>query len=76
MNNNEINNRQWWVERWLELLDSYRFKKRLERGRNYAREGNVLTIDFKDAQVLAKVQGSVSEPYVVTLSLELFPDED
>jgi len=38
--------RQWWVEKWLELLDSYSFKKRLERGRNYSREGNVLNIEF------------------------------
>ncbi|MFM2379550.1 MAG: hypothetical protein RLZZ143_2129, partial [Cyanobacteriota bacterium] len=25
----------WWVQKWLELLDSYRFKKRLERARLY-----------------------------------------
>lgn len=76
MNNSEVDSRQWWVERWLELLDSYRFKKRLERGRNYAREGNVLSIEFKDAQVVAQVQGSVPEPYVVTLSLDLFSAEN
>ena len=27
--------REWWSQRWLDLLDSYRFKKRLERARNY-----------------------------------------
>ncbi len=68
--------REWWVERWLELLSSYRFKKRLERSRIYAREGNVLRIEFKGAQVLAKVQGSGREPYQVSLSLEPFSDED
>lgn len=67
--------REWWSLRWLELLDSYRFKKRLERGRVYAREGNVLTIEFKGATVLAKVQGSEPEPYKVNLSLESFNDE-
>jgi uncharacterized Zn finger protein len=72
----ELANRQWWVERWLELLDSYRFKKRLERGRNYAREGNVLSIEFTGSQVLAKVQGSEAEPYQVSLSLASFTDED
>lgn len=72
----ELANRQWWVERWLELLDSYRFKKRLERGRNYAREGNVLTIEFVGSQVLAKVQGSEAQPYQVSLSLASFSDED
>ena len=72
----QIEGREWWVERWLELLDSYRFKKRLERGRNYAREGNVLSIEFAERQVFAKVQGSEAEPYQVALSLEPFPDEN
>lgn len=68
--------REWWSQRWLDLLDSYRFKKRLERARNYARQGNVLSIEFKDAQVLAKVQGSEVEPYQVSLSLDSFSDEE
>jgi len=68
--------REWWVERWLELLDSYRFKKRLERGQRYAREGNVRHIQFKGAKVLAEVEGSESEPYRVTLSLSPFSNED
>ena len=72
----QIEGREWWVERWLELLDSYRFKKRLERGRNYAREGNVLSIEFAEKQVFAKVQGSEAEPYQVALSLEPFPNEN
>ena len=73
---NQTETRQWWVERWLELLDSYRFKKRLERGRNYAREGNVLSIEFRDTMILADVQGSEAEPYKVSLSLEPLVDED
>lgn len=76
MTNFQLESREWWVERWLELLDSYRFKKRLERGRNYAREGNVLSIDFTEAQAFAKVQGSDVEPYQVSLALEPFSDED
>jgi uncharacterized Zn finger protein len=75
-NDSQSDSRQWWVQRWLELLDSYRFKKRLERARIYAREGNVLSIDFAEAQVLAKVQGSEAQPYQVSLSLNPFTDED
>ncbi|MBW4563261.1 MAG: SWIM zinc finger family protein [Mojavia pulchra JT2-VF2] len=67
--------REWWSQRWLDLLDSYRFKKRLERARNYARQGNVLSIEFKGAKVLARVQGSEVEPYKVSLSLDPFSDE-
>lgn len=76
MSDYQIESREWWVQRWLELLDSYRFKKRLERARIYAREGNVLSIDFKGSQVLAKVQGSEPQPYQVSLSLAPFSDED
>ncbi|MDJ0678081.1 MAG: SWIM zinc finger family protein [Calothrix sp. MO_167.B42] len=68
--------REWWSQRWLDLLDSYRFKKRLERARNYARQGNVLSIEFTGAKVLAKVQGSESEPYSLSLSLDAFTEEE
>jgi uncharacterized Zn finger protein len=63
------------VERWLELLDKYRFKKRLERARVYARQGNVLSIEFREGKVLARVQGTEPEPYQVSLFLNQFTDE-
>ena len=68
--------REWWSQRWLELLDSYRFKKRLERARNYARQGNILSIKFENAKVLADVQGSEPDPYNVSLYLDSFSDEE
>jgi len=68
--------REWWVERWLDLLNGYRFKKRLERARDYARQGHVLSIDFKNAKVIARVQGTEPEPYRVSLSIDPFTDED
>lgn len=73
---NSLPQRQWWVQRWLELLDSYRFKKRLERARIYAKEGNVLFIKFTNNQVLAQVQGSETEPYQVSLAIDAFSDTD
>lgn len=76
MTNFEVEKQEWWVERWLDLLSSYRFKKRLERGRSYAREGNVLTIDFADSKAKATVQGSDAEPYRVSISLDSFSKED
>lgn len=68
--------REWWSQRWLDLLDSYRFKKRLERARNYSRQGNVLSIEFHKSKVLAQVKGSEVEPYQVSLSLDIFSDEE
>lgn len=76
MTNYEIERQEWWVQRWNDLLNSYRFKKRLERARIYAREGNVLSIEFKGAQVLAEVQGTAPEPYQVSLAIDPFTDED
>ncbi|MFM1843251.1 MAG: hypothetical protein RLZZ490_1993 [Cyanobacteriota bacterium] len=67
---------RWWVDRWLQLLDSYRFKKRLERARNYAREGNVLSLQFEAFQLQALVQGSDPRPYQVELHLDPFSEED
>ena len=72
----EVEKQEWWVERWLDLLSTYRFKKRLERGRSYAREGNVLTIDFADSKAKATVQGSDADPYRVSISLDSFSKED
>ncbi|WP_448560416.1 SWIM zinc finger family protein [Trichothermofontia sp.] len=66
----------WWVQQWVDLLNSYRFKKRLERARSYAREGHVLRIEFVGPKVLADVQGTELEPYKVSLSLNPFRDEE
>jgi uncharacterized Zn finger protein len=76
MTNFEVEKREWWVERWLDLLASYRFKKRLERGRSYAREGNVLSMEFANSRAKAEVQGSDNQPYKVSISLDSFSSED
>lgn len=68
--------KKWWEQQWLDLLNSYRFKKRLERARRYAMEGNVLSIDFKEQKVIAKVQGTEAEPYKISLWLDVFTEED
>ncbi|MGF1498716.1 MAG: SWIM zinc finger family protein [Elainellaceae cyanobacterium] len=67
---------EWWVQRWIDLLNSYRFKKRLERGRIYAREGNILSLEFRGAKVHAKVQGTAPEPYKLTISIDQFSNKD
>ncbi len=68
--------REWWTQQWLDLLNSYRFKKRLERGRNYAREGHVLGIEFQAQKVIAQVQGTEPEPYQLSIWLDPFTSED
>ncbi|NJO42060.1 MAG: metal-binding protein [Cyanobacteria bacterium CRU_2_1] len=68
-------NREWWAQRWIDVLESFGWVRRLARARNYAREGNVLKIEFHGAKVSALVQGTAPEPYKVSLSLDPFDDE-
>lgn len=67
--------REWWAQRWIDVLESFGWTRRLARARTYAREGNVLNIDFQGSKVSAKVQGTAPEPYKVSLSLDPFSDE-
>jgi len=66
----------WWVEQWMELINGYRFKKRLERAWEYARSGNVQSIRFEGRRVHARVQGTEAEPYKVKLWLDVLSDDD
>ena len=68
--------REWWTQQWLDLINTYRFKKRLERGWQYAREGKVLSIKFPNQEVIAVVQGTDPKPYQVSLGLDTLTDED
>lgn len=68
-------NREWWAQRWIEVLESFGWIRRLARARVYAREGNVKSIEFKGHKVVARVQGTAPEPYKVTLSLDPFSEE-
>ncbi|MEB3332942.1 MAG: SWIM zinc finger family protein [Synechococcaceae cyanobacterium] len=66
----------WWVVQWMELIQSYRFKKRLDRAWEYARSGNVTSIRFEGRRVHARVQGTDKDPYKVKLWLDVLNDED
>ncbi|HSM81006.1 MAG TPA: SWIM zinc finger family protein [Nodosilinea sp.] len=74
--NYTLEDEAWWVQRWVDLLNSYRFKKRLERGRIYAREGHILSLEYKGSKVTALVQGTAEEPYKLSIWLDAFSDED
>jgi uncharacterized Zn finger protein len=67
--------REWWAQRWVDVLESFGWRRRLERARNYARQGNVLQIEFQGSKVSALVQGTAPDPYKVSLSLDPFDDE-
>jgi len=59
----------WWSRRFVEVLESYGLGTRMQRGRRYARTGQVLSLDVHTATIAAQVQGSRRNPYLVTVSL-------
>lgn len=70
-----ISEREWWAQRWIDVLESFGWRRRLERARNYAREGRVLNLEFQGPKVKAQVQGTAEEPYNVSLGLDPFTEE-
>ena len=60
---------QWWSKRFIAVLESYGISSRLQRGRAYARQGQVLEFSLTSGSVIARVQGSRRTPYRVTLAV-------
>jgi uncharacterized Zn finger protein len=60
----------WWAKRWIAVLESFNIGARLARGRSYARQGQVLSIDIDKGTVKARVQGSRPTPYNVTIRVK------
>ena len=55
----------WWSQRFITVLESVGLGSRLQRGKRYARTGQVLSMDVTPGQVTASVQGSRAKPYRV-----------
>ncbi len=66
----------WWARRWTEVLEGFDLGARLARGRNYARRGQVLSIDVGTGEVMARVQGSRAQPYRVHVNVKTLDDSD
>lgn len=62
----------WWGQRWIDALGhlSVGYSNRLARGRSYARAGRTHDLLAKAGLVTAKVTGSRSSPYQVTIHFE------
>ena len=66
----------WWAKRWIAVLESFNIGARLGRGRNYARKGQVVSIDVAIGAVTAEVQGSRAKPYAVTIRVKTLSTQD
>ena len=62
----------WWSGRFIAVLEAIIVGGRLERGRNYARRGQVISLDVASGMVSALVQGSRVQPYRVRVGLDAF----
>ncbi|GII54708.1 hypothetical protein Pth03_30970 [Planotetraspora thailandica] len=63
---------RWWSRRFIDILETICDKGRLSRGRNYARSGNVLTLEIEPGLVTARVQGSRPVPYDVVVRIAAY----
>lgn len=57
----------WWSKRFVAVLESYGLGGRMQRGRKYARSGQVISLDVTGGTITSKVQGSRAKPYGVTV---------
>jgi uncharacterized Zn finger protein len=62
----------WWSGRFVEVLEGIIQGGRLQRGRNYARRGQVISLEVAAGRVTAQVQGSRVEPYRVRVGIAAF----
>jgi len=60
---------RWWSRRFIAVLESYGMSGRLQRGRNYARRGQVIEFELRQGRVTARVQGSRPQPYKVSIGV-------
>src|SRR5262249_28594152 len=60
---------QWWSRRFIAFLESSGMSGRLQRGRSYARRGQVIEFSVRAGKVTARVQGSRPQPYQVSITV-------
>jgi uncharacterized Zn finger protein len=63
----------WWSKKFLGALEALADPGRLQRGRTYARAGQVRSLTIEPGVVSASVQGSRPEPYAVSLAFAPVP---
>ena len=61
----------WWGKSWNRNLERYAdYSNRIGRGRSYARHGSILDLQMSAGTVRALVQGSQSQPYQITITVD------
>lgn len=68
--------KSWWAQRWIAALERLVDSGRLSRGRSYARQGQVLSIDETQGGIAARVQGSMRTPYKISIQINHLSDAE
>lgn len=66
--------REWWGQHWISAMEELGLDGRLDRGKRYARNGSVLSLEVTHGLAYAEVQGSRSYPYRSAVYLKPFDD--
>lgn len=66
----------WWSQRFISVLEGMGMGSRLQRGKRYARAGQVISLDVEPGLVTATVQGSRARPYRVRIGVSAFGKEE
>jgi len=63
--------RTWWGDAWCRNLERYAdYMSRIDRGKRYVRSGAVVDLKISGGDIAAKVQGSQSTPYQVSIRVD------
>ena len=65
----------WWSQRFIEVLESLNLGGRLQRGKRYARAGQVMNLTLSTSLAVGLVQGSRPEPYRARIAVKAFSDQ-
>ena len=68
--------KNWWATRWLKSMEQLMDRGRLQRGRSYARKGQVLSLTTEKGKVTGKVQGSRSRPYAAKIEIQSLNEKE
>ena len=66
----------WWSQRFIAVLESFGLGSRLQRGKRYARAGQVLHMEIAPGRVTAAVQGSRVKPYRVVIETAVLTPQE
>lgn len=66
----------WWGKRWVKVTEASDVGARLSRGRTYARQGQILSLEVLKGRVEARVQGSRASAYKITITVQVFTESE